>query len=101
MKSPHKVIIRPLLTEKVTKLQEESNQYAFEVAPDANKIEIRHAIETLWPVRVLKVRTQVVRGKTVVRSTRSGRFEGRKKNWKKAIVTLAEGDTIEFFEGAV
>ena len=101
MKSPHKVIIRPLLTEKVTKLQEEANQYAFEVAPDANKLEIRQAVEALWPVRVLKVRTQVVRGKTVIRSTRKGRYEGRRKNWKKAIVTLAEGDTIDFFEGAV
>ena len=92
---PQEIIIQPLLTEKGTSLQEEQNQVLFKVHRAANKVQIRDAVETLFDVRVLKVRTQVVRGKTV----RRGRFEGKRSNWKKAIVSLAEGDTIEFFQG--
>ena len=109
MRSPEQVIKRPLLTEKGTTLKETggrpesvsdpeslSSQILFEVDRDANKIEIRHAVEKLWNVNVLKVRTSVVRGK----EKRIGRFTGRRSNWKKALVTLAPGQTIEFFEGA-
>ena len=111
MRSPELIIKRPLLTEKGTRLKETggrpqdevdgadpaslSPQVAFEVASDANKIEIRHAVEKLWSVEVLKVRTTVVRGK----EKRLGRFVGRRSNWKKAIVTLAAGQNIDFFEG--
>ncbi len=89
------VIIQPLLTEKGTSLQEELNQVQFKVDMRANKLQIRQAIEKLFDVKVLSVRTQVVRGKKV----RRGRFEGKRSNWKKAIVSLAEGETIEFFQG--
>jgi len=89
------IIIQPLLTEKGTSLQESLNQVQFKVDVRANKIQIRQAVEKLFDVKVLSVRTQIVRGKT----KRRGRFEGRRANWKKAIVSLAEGETIEFFEG--
>jgi large subunit ribosomal protein L23 len=89
------IVIQPLLTEKGTGLQEQHNQVMLKVHPAANKIQIRQAVEKLWNVKVLSVRVQRVRGKTV----RRGRFEGQRPNWKKAIVSLAEGDTIEFFQG--
>ncbi len=92
----HNVLKRPVVTEKSTALREEENQYAFEVALDANKIEIRRAVESNFGVRVLDVRTQVVRGKM----KRFRRGFGKKPNWKKAVVTLREGDVIDFFEGA-
>ncbi len=92
----HDVLKRPVVTEKSTALREEDNQYAFEVALDANKIEIRRAVESSFGVRVLDVRTQVVRGKM----KRFRRGFGKKPNWKKAVVTLREGDVIDFFEGA-
>jgi large subunit ribosomal protein L23 len=66
-----------------------------EVARDANKIEIKHAVEKLWNVNVLKVRTSIVRGK----QRRVGRHIGRRSNWKRALVTLAAGQKIDFFEG--
>ena len=102
------VIKRPLLTEKGNKLREtgghdlspaEGEEYAqkvlFEVARDANKMQIRQAVEKLFNVTVLDVRTQIVRGK----EKRVGRVTGRRPHWKKAIVTLKPGDAIEFFEG--
>jgi large subunit ribosomal protein L23 len=90
------VIKRPLLlTEKGTRLRESENQYFFEVALKANKVEIRKAIETLFSVKVEAVNTLIVRGKT----KRMGRGTGQRKNWKKAMVTLKDGETIEF-EGA-
>tara|TARA_B100000405_G_C16530319_1_gene354479 strand:- start:172 stop:465 length:294 start_codon:yes stop_codon:yes gene_type:complete len=92
----HDVLKRPVVTEKSTALREEENQYAFEVALDANKIEIRRAVESTFGVRVLDVRTQIVRGKM----KRFRRGFGKKPNWKKAVVTLREGDFIDFFEGA-
>ncbi|MCD6500219.1 MAG: 50S ribosomal protein L23 [Deltaproteobacteria bacterium] len=95
MKSARDIIVRPLITEKGTWMGEEDNKYLFEVSPAANKIEIRAAVEKLWDVTVLSVRTQNVRGKNVIR----GKYLGRKKNWKKAVVKLAEGDAIEMFEG--
>jgi large subunit ribosomal protein L23 len=108
MRSPEQIIKRPLLTEKGSVLRETGGrpdqqldpeqiqpQLLFEVASDANKIEIRYAVEKLWNVDVIKVRTSVVRGK----QKRVGRFVGRISNWKRALVTLAVGQKIEFFEG--
>jgi len=95
MRGPHQVMLRPLLTEKGTRLKEEGNQYLFRVAVTANKVEIRQAIEQLFKVTVLDVHTTRVRGKT----KRLGRFQGRRPDWKKAIATLKEGDSIELYEG--
>jgi large subunit ribosomal protein L23 len=108
MRSPQSIIKRPLLTEKSTRLREtggqelaplEGEEYAqkivFEVARDANKIEIRQAVEKLFNVQVTDVHTQVARGK----EKRVGRYSGRRPARKKAIVTLGAGQTIEFFEG--
>jgi large subunit ribosomal protein L23 len=108
-RAAHQIIKRPLLTEKGTKLKESGGhppgteiaeedleaKVLFEVAPDANKIEIKQAIEALFNVKVADVHTQIVRGK----EKRVGRWIGRRPNWKKAIVTLAKGSKIEFFEG--
>ena len=93
MKSPASVVVRPLLTEKGTRLRERERQILFEVATDASRTDVRRAVEALFNVKVTGVRTQVVRGKV----RRLGRFVGRRPNWKKAIVTLAEGADIDFF----
>lgn len=107
---PEQVLLRPVITEKTSTLQYEGtdatvpdrvrervparSKFTFEVAPDATKVEIREAVETLFDVDVRSVRTMNVRGK----KRRMGRSLGRKPHWKKAIVELAEGDTIEVFE---
>jgi large subunit ribosomal protein L23 len=96
MREAYQIIRRPLITEKGTDLRDQTNQYLFEVAGDANKIEIKRAVESLFRVKVLQVRTLSVKGKP----KRLGRFVGRTSDWKKAIATLKEGETIEFFEGA-
>ena len=93
-----KILIRPLYTEKIAKLSELENKFAFEVCPSANKIEIKKEIEKKFDVNVVSVRTMVQRGKIRQQLTRGGRFYGRRPDWKKAIVTLAEGDKIELFE---
>lgn len=93
--SLYQVLKRPLVTEKTNALRDTKNDYAFEVASNANKVEIRKAVETLFGVKVKSVRTAVVRGK--YRRTRQGL--GQRPNWKKAIVTLIEGQSIELFEG--
>ncbi|MGB2868561.1 MAG: 50S ribosomal protein L23 [Bacteroidota bacterium] len=90
------ILIRPIITEKITSLQE-TRQYAFEVPLDANKIEIEKAVHDKFKVTVESVRTLVVKGKHKTQLTRKGRFEGRTKKWKKALVTLKEGDKIDFF----
>jgi len=92
----HKILRRPLiLTEKGNSLREKQNQYSFEVARDATKDEIRAAVEKAFPdVHVVAVRTLVVRGK----DRRMGRGYAKLQNWKKAIVTLKDGEKIEFFE---
>jgi len=95
MKGPHHVVLRPLLTEKGTRLKAEGNQYLFWVAKTANKVEIKRAIEELFRVTVLDVRTLRMRGKV----KRLGRFQGRRPDWKKAVATLKQGDTIELYEG--
>jgi large subunit ribosomal protein L23 len=107
-RAAHHIVKRPLLTEKGTRLKDHGGapvgtfseeelkpQVLFEVALDANKIEIKQAIEALFSVKVVDVHTQIMRGK----DKRIGRFSGRRPNWKKAIVTLAAGNKIEFFEG--
>ena len=94
---PEDVIKRPLvLTEKGNLLREEENQYLFEVARTANKVQIRNAVETLFNVKVEKVHTMNVRG----RMRRMGRGTAKTHNWKKAIVSLKDGESIDFFEGA-
>lgn len=109
MKPAQEVIKRPLLTEKSTVLRETGGtsldfdddtddlcqKVVFEVAKDANKIDIRHAVQSLWNVKVKSVHTMVVRGKT----KRVGRSIGWRSGFKKAIVTLKAGESIEFFEG--
>ncbi len=94
--SPGDVIQGPIITEKGTLVNELGNQVVFRVHPQANKVEIRHAVETLFKVRVEKVRTSRLLGKM----RRVGRHAGRRPDWKKAYVTLAEGSRIDFFEGA-
>lgn len=92
-----RVIKRPLiLTEKGNFVRETYNKYSFEVDRNANKAEIRSAVEKLFKVQVLDVNTLIVRG----RMRRMGRGHAKTQNWKKAIVTLREGDKIDFFEGA-
>jgi large subunit ribosomal protein L23 len=83
-----------MLTEKSTRLREKQNQVIFEVRKDANKIQIKSAIETLFKVGVVDVNTLVMRGK----EKRMGRGTARLRNWKKAIVTLKAGDAIQFFD---
>jgi large subunit ribosomal protein L23 len=95
MKEAYQIIRKPLVTEKSTQ-QKEQNQYVFEVMREANKVEIQKAIEKLFKVTVLQVRTSNVLGKI----KRLGRKQGKRQDWKKAIVTLKEGDRIDFFEGA-
>ncbi len=93
--APEKIIKRPLImTEKGQSLREEENKYLFEVDRRANKTQIRKAVETLFNVTVEDVNTMVVRG----RIRRMGRGHAKTQNWKKAIVNVAEGETIEFFE---
>lgn len=93
MRSPEEVIIAPIVTEKTYRLANEENKYTFRVHPEANKIEIKNAVEKLFNVKVEKVNTINVKPKR----KRLGKFEGRTSRWKKAIVTLKEGNKIEFF----
>ena len=97
MKTAQDIILKPVITEKsMDDLQ--AGKYTFKVAKDANKSEIKKAVETLFGVQVAKVNTLNVRG----RAKRVGRFMGKTADWKKAIITLTEGSkTIEFFEGMV
>ena len=96
MKHFSEIILAPLITEKGTLVTEQGNQFLFKVAPGANKIEIKQAVEDFFQVKVEKVRTSRFLGKT----RRVGRHVGRKPSWKKAYVTLTEGQRIDFFEGA-
>ncbi len=90
------ILVKPLITEKNTGLQETMNQYFFEVGIDSNKIEIAKAVEKKFNVRVTKVRTLVSKGKKKSQMTKKGRFEGYRANRKKAIVTLNKEDKIDF-----
>ena len=95
MRDPREVVVRPVVTERTTELGEELNQYTFIVTKEANKIEIRHAVEKLFGVKVAGVRTLNYRGKW----RRVGRSLGRRPSYKKAIVKLAEGERIDVYEG--
>ncbi len=96
MKGPREIIQAPLISEKGTALAESANQFVFKVRPEANKIEVKHAIERLFKVKVIGVRMARYLGKV----RRIGRSMGRRSDWKKAYVTLKEGDKIDFFGGA-
>jgi large subunit ribosomal protein L23 len=98
MKDPRDIIIQPVLTEKALRLKDMQNQYVFSVALKANKIEIKSAIEKRFKVKVLSIRTENVKPKPRQRFTKGGKVEGFTSRWKKAIVTLKEGDKLDFLE---
>ncbi len=91
------VIFKPVITEKMTGQGEKLNQFGFLVDPRANKLQIQHEVQTLYGVQVLSVNTMNYSGKRKSRFTKSGVISGKTKAFKKAIVTLAEGETIDFF----
>jgi len=91
------VLIKPIITEKAENLSENLGQYSFVVDSKANKIEIRNAVEELYNVSVASVNTAIMPGKSKVRNTRSGLQRGRVSSFKKAVVTLADGEEIDFF----
>ena len=94
MREPYEILVKPLVSEKSMMMMGE-NKYSFAVAKDANKIEIKNAVEKLFNVTVLSVNTRTIQGKV----KRQGRYEGKRPDVKKAIVTLKAGDQIKFFEG--
>ncbi|MEI7675270.1 MAG: 50S ribosomal protein L23 [Bacteroidales bacterium] len=91
------IIIKPIVTEKMTALTEKRNTYGFRVAPDANKIQIKKAIEELYSVTVLDVNTANFTGKLKSRNTKAGVIKGRTASFKKALVTLKDGEVIDFY----
>ena len=91
------VIIKPVITEKMTELGDKLNRYGFVVAKKANKLEIKKAVEEFYTVKVEAVNTLNLQGKTKSRYTKAGYISGRKASTKKAIVTLAKGETIDFY----
>ena len=91
------IIVKPLVTEKMTAITEKSNRFGFIVRPEANKVEIKKEVEALYNVTVVEVNTMRYAGKNKSRYTRSGIINGRTNAYKKAIVTLKEGDTIDFY----
>ncbi len=101
--SEKRVIVRPIITEKMTALGETERKYAFQVAKDANKLEIKKAVEDRFEVKVTNVATLGQKGKSKSLTVRSGgkviRTAGKRSNWKKAIVTLRDGDAIDLLEG--
>jgi len=90
------IVLRPIITEKSTLLKDVGNQYVFEVQRDANKIEIKKAVEKLFKVKVVSVQVSNFEGK----KKRLGRFAGKKPDWKKAVIKLSPKDKITIFEGA-
>ncbi|MFB1003129.1 MAG: 50S ribosomal protein L23 [Bacteroidia bacterium] len=92
------ILVKPLITEKMSLLTESKDQYGFRVALTATKPEIKAEIEKMYGVEVVKLRTLIVAGKRKTRFTKSGVSNGKKSNYKKAIVSLAEGQTIDFYE---
>ncbi len=91
------ILLQPIISEKMTGLGEKLNRFAFKVILNANKIEIRKAIEEMYNVNVTAVKTMRIPAKATVRYTKAGWIKGKKSGYKKAIVTLAEGDTIDFY----
>jgi large subunit ribosomal protein L23 len=96
LKTAREIVLRPMITEKGSQLKIAGNQYLFRVDRGANKIQIKNAIQEIFGVHVITVRTIHMPGK----KKRMGRFEGKRPDWKKAVVTLKEGETIQLFEGA-
>jgi len=92
----HAVLVQPLLTEKITSIREKTNTVGFIVHPGANRVQIKQAVEELLKVKVEKVNVMNVRGKV----KRLGRFSGKRSNWKKAFVTLKQGEKLEMYESA-
>jgi large subunit ribosomal protein L23 len=95
-RAKHDVLIQPLLTEKITAMREAGNKVGFMVRPDANRIEIKRAVESVLNVKVVRVNVMTVPGKV----KRMGRFAGKRPDWKKAIVTLKPGEKLEMYESA-
>lgn len=95
IRDAYKILKRPLVTEKTQNQKDDNNSVSFQVAKDANKIQIAQAVKAVYGVDVVSVHTMIMHGKV----KRVGRNFGKLPNWKKAVVTLAEGDTIDFFEG--
>ncbi len=91
------ISIKPIITERATKLSEKLNCYTFRVSPEADKCQIKALVEEVYGVKVLSVNTAVVRGKNKSRWTKSGLLRGKTARWKKAFVKVADGETIEFF----
>ena len=91
------IIIKPIVTEKATLLTEKLNRYSFKVNKDANKIQIKKAVEAAYNVTVVDVNTSIVRGKNKTRYTKAGIIKGATSDYKKAVVTLKDGDSIDFY----
>lgn len=91
------VLVKPILTEKANAQQEKLRRYAFRVNKKANKLEIKKAVEEFYGVNVIDVNTSVVPGKSKARSTKAGIIQGRKPAYKKAMVTVAEGEAIDLY----
>ena len=94
MRDARSIILKPLVTEKGSRLRETGNKYLFQVALDANRIEIKQAVKQIFNVKVRDVKTIVVHGKV----KRMGMFSGKRPDWKKAVVTLEKGHSIDLFE---
>ncbi len=90
-------MIKPIVTEKATQLTEQLNRYTFRVSLNANKYQIKSLVEKLYGVKVVNVNTLVVRGKNKSRWTKSGLLRGKTAAWKKAFITVGEGETIDFY----
>ncbi len=95
MRTSYEVLKGPLLTEKGTIIKEQDNKLLFKVAKEANKIEIKNAVEEIFKVKVDRVATMNYKGK----KKRMGKYEGKRSDWKKAIVTLKKGEKLDFIEG--
>lgn len=91
------ISIKPIVSEKATKLTEKLNRYTFRVSPEANKYQIKSLVEKLYGVNVVEVNTMVVRAKNKSRWTKSGLLRGKTSSYKKAIITIKDGQTIDFY----
>ena len=99
MKKNYEILISPILTEKMLKLQESHGKYAFKVERHANKLDVQRAVQDRFDVAVDSVNILNVKGKSKQMNTRRGITRGKRSDWKKAVVTLREGDSIDFFAG--
>ncbi len=91
------ILQKPILTEKASLLTEKTNRFTFKVNAKANKLQIKQAIEQMYGVNIVSLNTMVVVGKTKTRNTKSGLVSGRSPKYKKAIVTLKDGETIDYY----